>query len=375
MKVLMTADARSVHTKRWAASLKASGVDVAVYSLYPASDTFFEEHDIRLYVFNLFTYKSNKGLKAALGAVVMHWRAVSDLKTVLRVESPDILHAHYATSFGLVAALTGFHPFIISVWGSDVYEFPYLSPVNMKAVKFIMDKADRVLSTSFAMAVHTSAFTDKMIDITPFGVDTALFRKIDDCSLYADRQFVIGNVKTLAPKYGIDVLIKAFKILRERNRTLSLKLVIVGDGPYRNDYVSLVEELGLSDEVEFVGRVPNNELPRYYNSFSVAVSLSRNESFGVVAVEAMACGCPVVVSDTDGFKEVVMDRVTGFVVPVDEPEIAAVAVQKFIDDPTLRERMGNEGIRHVKEMYSWDECVSKMISIYSDVRKSKGKNS
>ena len=89
----------------------------------------------------------------------------------------------------------------------------------------------------------------------------------------------------------------------------------------------------------------------------------------------MACGCPVVVSDTDGFKEVVMDRVTGFVVPVDEPEIAAVAVQKFIDDPTLRERMGNEGIRHVKEMYSWDECVSKMISIYSDVRKSKGKNS
>ena len=64
MKVLMTADARSVHTRRWAVSLQAGGVDIVLYSLYPPPDNFFEEHGIRLYVFDLFTYKSDKGLKA-----------------------------------------------------------------------------------------------------------------------------------------------------------------------------------------------------------------------------------------------------------------------------------------------------------------------
>ena len=374
MRVLMVADARSVHTRRWAASLNDSGVGTAVYSLYPSPDDFFEVHGIRLYVFDLFTYKSNKGVRAAAGALAMHIKAVADLKKVLRIESPDILHAHYATSFGLIAALTGFSPFIISVWGSDVYEFPYLSRINSKTVRFIFRKADCVLSTSCAMAAQTRKFTDKPIQITPFGVDISLFRKFEKNGA-VEGKFVIGNVKTLAPKYGIDVLIRAFRVVRENNGSLPCKLVIIGDGPCRKEYEELARELGVSEDVEFVGKVPNNELPWWYNSFSVAVSLSRSESFGVVAVEAMACGCPVVVSDADGFREVVQDGITGFVVPKEEPQKAAAAIQRFIDSPSLREVIGNNGIEHVKSRYSWKDCVAKMISIYSDVRKSKGKNS
>ena len=338
MKVLMVADARSVHTRRWTVSLQAGGVDIVLYSLYPPRDNFFEEHGIRLYVFDLFTYKSDKGLKAVAGMLSKHWKAVEDLKTVIRIEDPDILHAHYATSFGLIAALTGFHPFIISVWGSDVYEFPYLSPVNEKVLRYIFRKADKILSTSYAMARQTMNFTEKLISITPFGVDTSVFKKFD----------------------------------KERNEVLDPELVIIGDGRCREEYERLAEDLGISRNVKFVGKIPNHELPQWYNSFSVAISLSRSESFGVVAVEAMACGCPVVVSDADGFKEVVLNGVTGFVVPRNEPGMAALAIQKFIDDPDLRERLGNKGIQHVKELYSWDDNVATMISIYSDVRKFKG---
>ena len=371
MKVLMVADARSVHTRRWTVSLQAGGVDIVLYSLYPPRDNFFEEHGIRLYVFDLFTYKSDKGLKAVAGMLSKHWKAVEDLKTVIRIEDPDILHAHYATSFGLIAALTGFHPFIISVWGSDVYEFPYLSPVNEKVLRYIFRKADKILSTSYAMARQTMNFTEKLISITPFGVDTSVFKKFDKCGP-GEGRFVVGNVKTLEPKYGIDVLIKAFKILKERNEVLDPELVIIGDGRCMEEYERLAEDLGISRNVKFVGKIPNHELPQWYNSFSVAVSLSRSESFGVVAVEAMACGCPVVVSDADGFKEVVLNGVTGFVVPRNEPGMAALAIQKFIDNPDLRERLGNKGVQHVKELYSWDDNVATMISIYSDVRKFKG---
>ena len=367
MKVLMMADARSVHTRRWAVSLQKEGVDIVLYSLYPSPDSFFSEHGIRLYVFELFGYKKKSGAGARISQILMHRRAVGDLKSVIAREKPDILHAHYATSFGLVAALTGFHPFIISVWGSDVYEFPFQSLINRKSVELVFRRADRVLSTSGVMAVQTRKFTSKSVDITPFGVDTALFVPLD--SDHSDT-FVVGNVKTLAPKYGIDVLIRAFRIVLDSNPGRKLSLVIIGDGPCRDEYTGLVSDLGMSDKVTFLGKVLNDRLPEYYNSFSVAVSLSDAESFGVVAVEAMSCACPVVVSDAEGFTEVVEDRVTGFIVPKRNPEAAAAAIQRFIDNPALRGTMGKAGRRRVEERYDWHACVLKMIHIYEDVRES-----
>ncbi len=366
MKVLMVADARSVHTRRWAVSLKDSGVDIVLYSIYPSSDAFFEKHGIRLYVFDLFTYKQGRGPGRALSMIARHRKAVGSLKSVIASERPDILHAHYATSFGLIAALTGFHPFIISVWGSDVYEFPKKSLVNRESVKFIFRRADRILSTSHVMARRTSLYTSKPIAVTPFGVDTHLFRRTGAVERCKD-SFIVGNVKTLSPKYGIDVLIQAFNIVIGRNPRLDMSLVIVGDGPCREEYERLASELGISGRVKFVGRVRNDRLPEYYNAFSVAVSLSDSESFGVVAVEAMACGCPVVVSDADGFTEVVEDGVTGFVVPRRSPEAAAEAIQRFMDDPSLRDKMGASGRDRVCRFYNWKDNVASMVRIYSEV--------
>ncbi|HIZ85469.1 MAG TPA: glycosyltransferase [Candidatus Coprenecus stercoravium] len=364
MKVLMVADARSVHTRRWAVALKDKGIDVMLYSIFPSQDSFFQEHSIKLYVFDLFTYKSMSGLKSRISWLARHRDAVRNLKSVIACESPDILHAHYATSSGLISALTGFHPFIISVWGSDVYEFPYQSLINRLTVKYIFKSADRVLSTSHIMARQAMLFTSKTILVTPFGVDIGLFRKINGGTKHP---FVIGNVKALSGKYGIDVLIRSFRLIRDKNPGLDCRLVIVGDGPCGDEYRRLVSELGMDDYVTFTGRVPNDKLPEYYNSFSVAVSLSDSESFGVVAVEAMACECPVIVSDADGFKEVVEDGVTGFIVPRRNPEAAAYAVQKFIDNPELAAKMGKAGRERVCGLYNWDDNVTSMIGIYSGI--------
>lgn len=214
------------------------------------------------------------------------------------------------------------------------------------------------------MARRTSRFTGKEIAVTPFGVDIEKFKKI---TVKKDDTFVVGNVKTLSPKYGIDVLIRAFRMVKDNNPNLKTVLVIVGDGPCRNEYIGLAEELGMKDDVKFIGKVPNDKLLWYYNSFSVSVSLSDSESFGVVAVEAMACCCPVVVSDADGFTEVVEDGVTGFIVPKRDPSAAAAAIQKFINDPVLRDRMGAAGRERVCRFYEWNDNVSGMISIYNEV--------
>jgi glycosyltransferase involved in cell wall biosynthesis len=219
------------------------------------------------------------------------------------------------------------------------------------------------------MAKEIQKYTQKSIGITPFGVDTDLF--IKQLAQKDPDTFVVGNVKALNPKYGIDVLIKAFKIVKDANPHKNIGLEIIGEGEDREKLKKMVLDLNITGEVCFRGSVENHLLPEWYNSFSVCVSVSNTESFGVVAVEAMACECPVVVSDADGFTEVVVNNETGIIVKKKDPVATAAAIQMFIDNPSLQETYGKNGRKRVKELYDWNKNVDTMMAIYSDVLKLK----
>ena len=381
MKVLLVSDAGSIHTKRWASSLKDAGVDIVLFSITPADEGFYSQKDIRLYVFDLFSYKNRKGrggkkkvipLFAPLAA---HADAVRLLKKVLQEEKPDILHAHYATSYGLVAALSGFHPLIVSVWGSDVYEFPRLSILNRMAVEYLLGKADRVLSTSRAMAEETSMYCNGRIGVTPFGVDTEVFRPLQR----KDHEGIIfGTVKTMSRKYGIDILLQAYALMRkqmEENPRESVKtgLVIAGDGPDREDLEMLAENLGIGSETVFTGRIAHDGLPALYAGIDVAVFLSRAESFGVSAVEAMACGVPVIASDAVGFREIMEDG-AGVIVPGEDVQAAAGAMFQMAMDTQARSRYGKAGRERVSDRYEWKKNVETMTGEYLACLKTREKH-
>lgn len=359
MRVFILSDANSIHTKRWVCSLAERGINVFLFSLPSCNSSIYN------YYSNIEVYGCGIDANLGLFSKTKYLSVLNKLKTQIKLYSPDILHAHYASSYGLLGALSGFHPYVLSVWGSDVYDFPNINGLTKWVLKYNLKKADRILSTSLVMANETKKYTSKEIEVTPFGVDTSLFKRMETADNI--NGFVIGNVKTLAPKYGIDVLIKAFKIVVDRNYNLPLKLIIVGDGPNRLEYMNLVSSLGIEDKVEFKGKIPNSQLTDVYNSFSVSVSVSNSESFGVVAVEAMACECPVVTSDADGFTEVVEDGVTGFVVPKRDIEATANAIQKFIDNPKLRTEMGKKGRERVQKLYDWKNNVTTMLEIYKDI--------
>lgn len=363
MKVLMVSDARSVHTRRWSLSLVERGIDLVLFSINPAGDDFYERHGIRCRTFDMFAYKRNGG--GAFAAMCSHMRAGLELRRMLKEEKPDILHAHYATSYGFLASLSGFHPFVLSVWGSDIYEFPRKSVLNRLSVKFMLRRADRVLSTSRVMAEEASGYFKGDIGITPFGVDTALFRRKSEYSRSTgERRFVFGTVKTLSPKYGIDLLIKAYSMMRRHMPELYSLLVIAGDGPSCGELKKLAEECGFADEIRFMGHVDNGRLPEVYSSFDVAVFLSREESFGVAAVEAMSCGCPVIVSAAPGLVEVTGNGEAGVVVPCEDAEAAADAMCRLVSDPPMRKKLSEAGRSRVESLYDWDSDVSLMIGEY-----------
>lgn len=364
MKIALLSGASTIHTIRWANGLAAAGIEVHLISQHPILETLNPK--VKAHIFN---YRG----------VIGYFTMVPKVKKLLKKIKPDLVNAHYASGYATTARLVGYHPWVLSVWGSDVYDFPYKSPIHSKLVKDNLLYADQLASTSICMAEQTQSLIpniDLDIAITPFGVDTKYYDSltIPLSEKNNDTSIVIGTVKTLAPKYGIDTLINAFalilKNLANTHPDIEKKLIlrIVGEGPQEKELKKLVKQLHINNRVEFIGRVDSKNVPNELDKFDIYVALSRldSESFGVAIIEAGAAGRPVVVSDAGGLPEVVIDGTTGFVIPRENPKEAANAITKLVLDRHLRVDMGEAGKKHVSEKYEWSKCIDIMIALYKD---------
>jgi L-malate glycosyltransferase len=352
MKVLLLAPSKSIHTQKWALFYKNNGIEVKVVTF---SDHYSEENarDIDTIV-----------LPKLLPGKLSYISSVFALKKVLKQFKPDILHAHYVSSYGFIGALSNYHTFYVSVWGRDIFQFPQQGNLNRRIVDFTLKKADVICSTSHVMAKETNKYTDKRIYITPFGVDLAKFKPVE--GMKTGETFTLGTVKALSDKYGIADLIHAFATIHKSYTTSNL--LIVGDGPQRTEYEELTRTLGIDAVTTFTGRVLNDKVPEYINKMDIFAvpSTEDSESFGVAAVESMACGIPVVVSNVGGLPEVVLEGKTGFVVEKENPSQLADAFIKLLEDPELRRKMGLNGIEHVKENYNWLDNANGMLNLYEE---------
>lgn len=281
------------------------------------------------------------------------------------------MHAHRASSYGLLGALSGFHPYVVSVWGDDVYVFPERNLLFRRIIRFVLGRADRVLSTSHVMARQTAKYTDKEIEVTPFGIDMQHFRPEEGTGGANAGAITVGTIKTLEDKYGIDYLIRAFARVTAAKPDRTLHLLIVGEGSRKSAYLQLVEDLGVAEKVTFTGRIPFEQIPDYHRRIDIFAALSTidAESFGVSIIEASASARPVVVSDAGGPAEVVVDGETGFIVPKRNEESAAKAILKLVESADLRRRMGENGRKHVSNLYDWKDNLTLMTDIYKSILK------
>ena len=348
MILCLLADATSVHTRRWARYFGEHGHAVHVLSLRQAE------------IENAWVH----GLKPVIPGKTGYVTTIFTVRDLIERIAPDVVHAHYATSYGMLGTLSKFHPYIVSVWGSDVFDFPNKSPLHRMALEFILSSADHVCATSRVMADETHRYCDRPITVTPFGVDCRIFApafgRSQNCEI-----FVVGLVKALEAKYGIDDLLRAFSLVRTQYQgRRALKLVIAGTGSLNERLRRMAGALGIGDVPQLLGFVPHERVPETLREFSVFVCLSIRESFGVSVVEAEACGLPVIVSYVGGLPEVVRDGVTGLVVPAHDPEAAAAAILSLVEDDKRRHELGLAGRRFVSENYEWEENAKRMERLY-----------
>ncbi|MDH0967794.1 glycosyltransferase [Acinetobacter johnsonii] len=359
MKVVLLSPSTSIHTIQWAKYLIQQGVDIHVVSQHAISEDWPKDIPVTLLPYRGF-----------LG----YFLNIFALKKILIEIQPDLLNAHYATGYGTTARLANFHPYVLSVWGSDVFEFPYRSPFHKKLLQQNINCADVIASTSLSMAKQTQQFVDahKKIEITPFGVDLDKFNPSCFDKNTNAQTICIGTVKTLKHVYGIDILLKALSIVFSdiKNEfpevSNQLNFRIVGGGTDMDELKKLAVELGIDHLTHFTGSVSHEDVPSELNRLDIYVALSRQESFGVAVVEAQAMGIPVVVSNVGGLPEVLQNGKTGFIVDSENPQKAANAIKKLILDTELRQTMSIEARQFVNANFSWQTCAKKMSDIYQN---------
>ena len=286
---------------------------------------------------------------------------------------PDVLEVDYASGYGTLGRLAGYRPCVLSVWGSDVFAYPYESFLNARNIRRNLRHYDHVCTISRAMTAQTLSLCPELgaVSRIPFGVDTRLFRPEPGA---ADRGTItIGTVKMLEEVYGVDLLVKGFALCRERLAARApalaarLRLLVVGGGSQLAALEELARGLGLGGVASFTGLVPYGKIPEAMRQLDVYVAMSRAEGFGVAVVEASATGLPVVAARVGGLPEVVEPGATGYLLEPEDVGGLAEALEALTSDPGLRRRLGDAGRSFVQRTYEWEGCVDKKEAMFRSV--------
>jgi D-inositol-3-phosphate glycosyltransferase len=306
----------------------------------------------------------------------------------------DIVHSHYWMS-GLAAGM------LADAWNTPiVHMFHTLGemknriaqtesekegPYRLNGERRVLDRVNRLIVATLAEQAQLQwlyKVDPRKTTIIPPGVDTGHFYPIpkDEAKQFvgipqSDRMVLfVGRIE---PLKGVDTLIRAMACLHLKEMERPAYLAIVGGAPEASPeemttemsrLQALCRELCLDNMVVFLGKRGQDTLPYYYSAADVLVMPSHYESFGMVALEAMACGTPVIASQVGGLAFLVQDSVTGFHVPDGDHEALCEKLTLLLGDSALRERIGQQAAEYVRG-YAWETVAAQMLRVYAGLLK------
>lgn len=287
---------------------------------------------------------------------------VRDLAGFVRAHGIEIVHAHAARDYHLAALAVR-----MGMRGRLVLTRHTLFPLK-RINKPLLKSAGRVIAVSEAVAEslrQNGVIESSKITVVHNGIDVDRFEQQVE---RGDGPAMVGTVGHLAPIKGHDVFVRAAAIIRERRR--NVQFVIIGedkspDMSYRGTLESLVAELGLNEIVTMPGW--RDDMPAQLSSLTLFVSAARSEPFGLAIVEAMAAGLSVVASASEGALEIIEDGFSGKLVPADDPEALAEAINKLLDDPVECARLGRNARLAARERYSVSRMANATEQVYREV--------
>ena len=371
MKICYLADAGSIHTQKWVKYFADKGHEVHLISIKPFVQCDLE--NVKLHLIKKVKSPIRNPIRSSYSYAINSFSVLKQVKRLLKEIEPDILHAHYLTTYGTIGALTGFHPFILTAWGSDVLISPKKSKIFRWAVKFALGKADLITCDADHIKeplINVGAKPGK-IRIVYFGIDTKKFKpregseNINEELGISDSPTVI-SLRNLAPVYDIKSLIASVPMVSKE--IPGVQFVIAGKGPQETKLKELTRSLNVSDNVKFIGSIPNDELPKYLSSMDVYVSTSLSDA-GLAAstAEAMACGLPVVITDFGDNRKWIEDGESGFIVPLKDPKALAEKIIYLLKNKDIRREFGMRNRKIIEEKNNYYREMEKMENSYIEL--------
>jgi len=281
----------------------------------------------------------------------------------------DLIHAHFTWSAGYAGARLKEEydvPFVVTGHGYDIYSLPFKDDEWRAKIEYVLNTADHIITVSQSnLACIQKLDVSTPVTVIPNGFRSDLFYPRDslECrkalNLPLDKKIIL-TVGNLEPVKGQRYLVEAVqRIIRERKNILC---VIVGAGKVRTALERQIRSLGLEDYILLAGGKPHDEIPLWMNACDLFVLPSLRESFGVVQIEAMACGKPVVATRNGGSEEVVISDKYGLLVEPADPEDLAEKILVALDREWDR-----EAILAYAERFTWENIVKEITTIYQGV--------
>jgi glycosyltransferase involved in cell wall biosynthesis len=347
---------RHIHTERWLTWFARRGHEVHLLTVQPGPLPGVTVHDIT-------TPWGPKPFRYAVSLV--------RVKQVLARLDPDLLHTHFLTGYGYWGVFSGRRPFMLTVWGDDVYVTPHETRLKNALARRALRAADFVTGDSrdiVEACVRLGARADRA-EVVQWGVDFARFHPgvpggpvRDRLGIPAGAPVLLSTRSFTQPYYNIDVVVAV--AARVQERFPDTHVVIAGNEGDDARFRAQAEAAGLTRNVHWVGRIPHAELPGYLTACTVFLTVPSVDATAVSLLEAMACRAPVVATDLPSAAEWVVPESTGLTVPPRDAEALLAAIVRYLEDPQLRRRVGEGAERFVREHADHDRNMARVEEIY-----------
>jgi len=364
MKILYLANGNSIHTRRWIDPLLQRGVKPWLVSYRPVSKSNWAYPLVELPKIN-----NLPKLRFAVWAI---W-----LRKYIQEIKPDILHAHQIQAAGWLGSLSGFHPFVVSSWGSDLLVEPNKSPLRRQMVKFVCERADALTVPNDFMEKTALRFgmPAQKLRLVPWGIETDVYgRQPDDRSDTREKlgisagEFVILSPRGISPLYNIDIILESFGLIARHDPQVRLVLLEYNlDQAYQAALKGFIHAHRLEGQVTWLPAVMSPaEMAKLYRMADLTISLPSSEGYGFSVYEAIACGCPTIITDLPSFEDSLASGIHTIKVPARDTQATRAAIRQIRENPSLRQQIVRNSLQLTKYL-STEERVTNTLHLYESL--------